>query len=61
MLNILGTSICLNAMLRDTNDLNRYFKLEECEIPLAPCEPDKIIKLIKLLLSLRVSEFIFFN
>lgn len=44
----------LTILLRDSNDLIRYFHLQEAEIPLNPCNEDEIEKIVKLLLNLRV-------
>ena len=46
--------------MRDSNNLNRYFHLQESNIPLTPCDDETIIKLIKLLLTLRVIYFIYY-
>src|SRR3954454_25220254 len=50
----LGTMISLNALMKDSNDVSRYFNLFECEIPLIPCDSNVIVKLITLLLTVRV-------
>jgi len=50
----LGTTISLNALMKDSNDVSRYFNLFECEIPLIPCDSNVIVKLITLLLTVRV-------
>ena len=55
----LGTTIGLTILLRDSNDLVRYFHLQEAEIPLNPCNEDGIVKIVKLLLNLRVSRNFF--
>ncbi|GES80715.1 hypothetical protein GLOIN_2v1489056 [Rhizophagus clarus] len=47
------TTIHLNVLMKDSNDINCYFTLYESEIPLTPCEGNVIVKLITLLLTLR--------
>ncbi|GES94464.1 hypothetical protein GLOIN_2v1776328 [Rhizophagus clarus] len=37
------TTIRLNVLMKDSNDINRYFTLYESEIPLTPCEGNVIV------------------
>jgi len=50
-----GEKVFLNTLIRDNNKITRYFHLCQAEIPFNICNKDKLIGLVNLLLTFRVS------